>query len=259
MVGYPFYEGEDLLYYWLLTILVLGVGELSASYAENSPMPPVLPEPQEPFYLNPTIYYKPVIPYDPERCEADRRVEMKSPEDKILSEMCQSDFDNCVMQGACYVYDSLGRFRSFNYYARGVDGVPRFKDVDMRKCPFGYGMRNVCLDPYYTVAADLSIYKLGDVIFVPRLLGEIMPDGLPHDGFLVVRDAGAAIKGVGRFDFYTGFTRPFVSENTFQRLGFANSKNRFLFRMATQEEAKIVRQRTGYPHTKKIIIVPPRE
>lgn len=251
--------GDPLVFYWLLTILVWGGGGLHASEAFEPPMPPVLPEPQEPFYLNPTIYYKPIIPYDPGRCDADSRVEMKSPEDKVLADMCLKDFNNCVMQGACYVYDSAGRFRSFNYYARGEDKIPRFKEVDMRKCPFGYGMRNVCLDPYYTVAADLSLYKLGDVIFVPRLVGEIMPDGIAHDGFLVVRDAGAAIKGSGRFDFYTGFTKPFVRENTFQRLGFANINNSFPFRMATPEEAEATRQRTGYPGTKKIIVIPPRE
>lgn len=36
----------------------------------------------------------------------------------------------------------------------------------------------MCLDPYFTVAADLNFYKLGDVIFVPQFVGEVMPDGV---------------------------------------------------------------------------------
>ncbi|WP_374001210.1 3D domain-containing protein [Bdellovibrio bacteriovorus] len=237
-------------------LLVMGAKAQEAGFFEP-PMPPPLPSPVEPTFLNPTIYYKPIIKYDVDRCDDETRVEMRSPEDKVLTRLCVKDFNNCVMQGACYVHDEDGRFRSFNYYARGEDGVPRFKEVDMRKCPYGYGMRNVCLDPYHTVAADLSIYKMGDVIFVPRLEGQKMPDGTIHDGFFVVRDAGGAIKGPGRFDFYTGFTRPFVPENTFNRLGFANIKNSFPYRMATEEEAVWVRENTGYPGTKKVVLLPP--
>lgn len=220
-------------------------------------MPPPLPSPEEPTFFNPTIFYKPVIKYETTRCKEDERVVMLSPENKPMIHLCPNDFKICVMQGACYAYDELGRFRSFNYYARGADTIPRFKEDDMKKCPYGYGIRNVCLDPYHTVAADLSIYKLGDVIYVPRVVGELMPDGTTHDGFFVIRDAGAAIKGPGRFDFYTGFTKPFARENTFHRLGFADSKNSFPFRMATVNEAALTRETTGYPGTKKVIIIPP--
>lgn len=239
--------------------LVLAISlEARADDYSDAPMPPPLPEPQEPSYLNPTIYYKPIIKFDVDKCQDEVRVEMLSPEDKVLTRLCAADFNNCVMQGACYVHDEDGRFRSFNYYARGADNIPRFKEVDMRKCPYGYGMRNVCLDPYYTVAADLSIYKIGDVIYVPRLDGAVMPNGVTHDGFFVVRDAGGAIKGPGRFDFYTGFTKPYAKENTFNRMGFANIKNSFPFRMATPAEAEAARQRTGYPGTRNIVIIPPR-
>lgn len=184
---------------------------------------------------------------------------MNSPEDKLLTRMCQADFNNCVMQGACYVHDEAGRFRSFNYYARGADGIPRFKEVDLSKCPYGYGMRNACLDPYFSVAADLAVYKMGDVIFVPQIVGELMPDGEVHDGYFVIRDAGAAIKGANRFDFYTGLTRPYVPENPFHRLGFANIKNSFAFRLADEAEARSVREKRAYPRIPRVIMIPPRE
>lgn len=226
---------------------------------QTPPQPPSEPEPPKELVMNPTVYYKPVIQYDPERCEASDVSEMLSPEDKILVRMCTADFKNCLMQGSCYVHDEFGRFRSFNYFRRGADQLPRFKEVNLNKCPFGHGMRNVCLDPYYSVAADLTIYKLGDVIFVPKLVGEIMPDGEAHDGFLVVRDAGGAIKGATRFDFYTGFTTPYAKENTFHRLGFSNINNSFPFRMATAEEAQRTLDKTGYPSTKRTFQAPPRK
>ncbi|QDK36636.1 3D domain-containing protein [Bdellovibrio sp. NC01] len=207
--------------------------------------------------LNPTIYYKPTIRVDRTKCDASEITEMKSPEDKVLAVMCLRDFNNCVMQGSCFIVSEDSRMRSFNYYARGPDTIPRFVEVDIRRCPYGYGMRNTCLDPYFTVAADLKIYKLGDVIFVPRLVGQLMPDGQTHDGFLVVRDAGGGINGANRFDFFTGFYNHLARENTLARLGFGDKTNAFEFRVASEEEAKEVRDRRGYPGLKKEIIISP--
>ena len=60
----------------------------------------------------------------------------------------------------------------------------------------------MCLDPYYSVAADLDIYKLGTVVYVPSFVGVLLPSGVNHDGYFVVRDSGSSIKGYGRFDFF---------------------------------------------------------
>lgn len=226
--------------------------------ANELPIPIPLPEPQEPVFLNPTIYYKPIVSVMPLKCEELERVEMKSVENKVLTRLCPKDFQNCLMQGACYVYDESGRFRSFNYVKRGDDGKVRFGEVNTNRCPFGYGAKAICLDPYYSVAADLQYHSLGDVIFVPRLVGAVMPDGLTHDGFLVVRDKGGSIKGPHRFDFFTGFTEPYVDENTFRNLGFSEVTHSFPYRRATLEEATRVRERTGYPGIKNRILIPPR-
>lgn len=182
---------------------------------------------------------------------------MIDPQGNVLVSLCGPDFRNCLMQGACFVHDDQGRFRSFNYYARGTDDVPRFKEVDTKKCPYGFGVRNSCLDPYFTVAADLKIYKPGDVIFVPRLVGVTMPTGEVHDGFLIVRDRGAAIVGVSRFDFFTGFEGLRNPANIMVRMGFANKANKFEFRMATEEEAKSIRERQGYPGIRREVVLPP--
>ncbi|KYG62431.1 murein transglycosylase [Bdellovibrio bacteriovorus] len=214
-------------------------------------MPPVvvrpLPKPDDILFLSPTIYYKPVLSADPAQCAGTPMVELKDIEDKVLTVLCPKDHANCLMQGACYVADEWGRLRSFNYVRRGVDQLPRWGEVNTSKCPYGYGVRNVCLDPHYSVAADLDFHKLGDVIFVPRLVGVAMPDGSTHHGYLVIRDKGAAIKGPHRFDFFTGFVEPYVSANIMRKLGFSESKNSFVYRKATAEEAEMVRRYTAYP------------
>ncbi|MNL34732.1 3D domain protein [compost metagenome] len=107
------------------------------------------------------------------------------------------------------------------------------------------------------MAADLKIYKPGDVIFVPRLVGVTMPTGEVHDGFLIVRDRGAAIVGVSRFDFFTGFEGLRNPANIMVRMGFANKANKFEFRMATEEEAKAIRERQGYPGIRREVVLPP--
>jgi 3D (Asp-Asp-Asp) domain-containing protein len=227
---------------------------------EPTPTPSPTPKPTPPdgiAQLNPTIYYKPTIYLDKTTCN-NEIIDMISPEGAILISLCGRDHRNCLMQGACFVFDEEGRFRSFNYYARGADDVPRFKEVSLNKCPFGFGVRNSCLDPYYTVAADLTIYKPGDVIFVPKLVGVILPTGETHDGFFIVRDRGAAILGPFRFDFFTGFEGIRDMKNIFARLGFGNKKNSFDFRMATPEEALTIRNRQGYPGIKRQVVLPPQ-
>lgn len=224
-----------------------------------TPTPSPTPKPTPPVgiaQLNPTIYYKPTIYLDKTTCN-NEIIDMVSPDGAILISLCGRDHRNCLMQGACFVLDEDGRFRSFNYYARGADDVPRFKEVSLNKCPFGFGVRNSCLDPYYTVAADLNIYKPGDVIFVPKLVGAKIPTGEIHDGFFIVRDRGAAILGPFRFDFFTGFEGIRDMTNTFARMGFGKKSNSFDFRMATEEEAKFIRERQGYPGTKRQVVLPP--
>lgn len=214
-------------------------------------------EPEPPQYLSPTIYYKPVIKVDLSSCAETDVVGMLSPENKIMVKMCSADLKRCLLEGACYVSDDLYPLRLFNYLARNEKGEPRFKQVDLKTCPYGLGIRNTCLDPYFTVAADLKFYKLGDVIFVPLLVGVLMPDGQSHDGYFVVRDAGGAIKGPSRFDFYTGLTKPFDPNNPFYRLGFMNKENAVAFRRVTEEERKIVLKKTRFPKVRREILVPP--
>lgn len=201
--------------------------------------------PQSSDGLVPTIYFKPTIRADQTKCSSSSQREILSPEGYTLATLCDSDYKQCLMQGSCFV-EQDGVLTSYNYHST-KEGVARFIVTDLKECPFGYGVQSSCLDPFYSVAADLDVYGAGDVIFVPRLVGARLPNGQLHDGFLIIRDSGGGIKGADRFDFFTGFLDHRTKENPFARLGFGDPKNRFQFRLASKSEALAARQRRGYP------------
>jgi 3D (Asp-Asp-Asp) domain-containing protein len=227
-----------------LTILTVFAAALMTSCAASKT--------SEGIGLNPTIYYKPTVYQNEAKCTTSEMRELLSPEGKTLVSMCEKDYDNCLLQGSCFVDDGT-KVTSYNYHST-KDDVPRFIIVDTKKCPFGYGVRNICLDPFFSVAADLSIYEPGEVLFIPRLVGATLPNGEMHDGYVIVRDAGGAIKGPNRFDFFTGFLDHRQRKNTLVRLGFSDPKNRFEFRRATEEERNDVQVRRAYPGLKESVI-----
>jgi len=203
--------------------------------------------------LTPTIYYKPTVQQKNAKCSSNSLRDLLSPDGHTLATLCPDDYKSCLMQGSCFVVDGE-KVLSYNYHST-KEGVPRFIPVDLDKCPYGYGVRSSCLDPYFSVAADLKYYSPGDVIFIPRLIGAVMPNGEVHDGYLIVRDSGGGIVGEARFDFFTGFFSHLAKENTLAHLGFGDPKNRFEFRRATEEEAQEVRARRNYPGLKPKVLL----
>lgn len=195
--------------------------------------------------LTPTVYYKPTIKQADSKCSSNELRELFSPEGVSLATLCEADYKECLLQGSCFFNDGE-KTVSYNYHST-KDEVPRFTEVDLKICPFGLGVRNICLDPYFSAAADMKYHKPGDAIYIPRLVGAVMPNGEVHDGFIVIRDSGGAILGEGRFDFFTGFLDHKQRQNTFARLGLGEPKNRFEFRKATEEEARLARERRNFP------------
>lgn len=199
-------------------------------------------------YLKPTIYYQPVVNKDNLNCSSNSLRDLLSPDGRVLETICEYDYKACITQGTCTVH-SQGKITAYNYHSQ-KEGRSRFMVVDLSTCPFGYGARSTCLDPYFSVAADLNIYKLGDVIFVKKLVGVRIPTSEVHDGFLIIRDSGGGIVGPGRFDFYTGYLNYLNKANTLAQLGFGDPKNRIEYRMATPEEAQAVRLQRNFPRIK---------
>ncbi|MFM6927847.1 MAG: 3D domain-containing protein [Bdellovibrio sp.] len=195
--------------------------------------------------LIPSVYFKPIINLDVKNCDSEQMTCMYTPAGKALQRMCEKDFKRCLMEGSCFVM-KVNAVKSYNYHTR-VDGRSRFEENHSEKCPYGYGVRRSCLDPYFTVAADRRYYKPGDVIFVPKLVGLKLPGGVSHDGFLIVRDIGEKIKGPRRFDFFTGIHTHLSKNNPIANEGFADYGNRFKFRRATEKETEIVIRLRNYP------------
>ncbi len=99
------------------------------------------------------------------------------------------------------------------------------KISSMGDCPTTKGADATCLIPFISVAADLSLYNPGDIIEMPALKGKKFPllngGTFTHPGYFIVSDTGGAIKGKGRFDFFSGF------------FGIRNKKNPFGYKGAS--------------------------
>ncbi|MGZ3772843.1 MAG: 3D domain-containing protein [Pseudobdellovibrionaceae bacterium] len=195
--------------------------------------------------LTPTIYYKPTVHLNKAKCSSSALRDIKTPDDQILETVCEQDFKECLREGSCFI-ENNGKITSYNFHSI-INGEARFIEVDIKRCPYGYGVMGSCLDPYFSVAADLNYYSAGDVIFIPRLIGVVLPTGEVHNGYIIIRDSGGDISGPGRFDFFTGFLNHLSRDNPFARIGLGDLKNRFEYRIASEAEAKIVRQKRNYP------------
>lgn len=80
-----------------------------------------------------------------------------------------------------------------------VNWAGNFRYKVMKKCRYGLGVRNLCLLPFHTLAADNKVHKAGDIIYIPFVKNAKieLPDGTIHSGLFQVRDTGGAFQGVG--------------------------------------------------------------
>lgn len=205
-----------------------------------------------------SIYYIQAIDLDQD-CEIKKTI--YDTNGKPLFKVCKQNYKSCVIEGTCALIednqapaagpnlsDSINDVDLLNYVKSDKNGTPLFETVDTARCPYGLGVSNICLDPYYSVAADLNFYKAGDVIFIPQLKGLRILNNQIHSGFLIVRDRGGAIKGAHRFDFYTGFNHYTKDSNPFSDIGLSQSKNTFEYRKATVEETLAFKKIRNFPN-----------
>ncbi len=204
--------------------------------------------------ITPTIYYLPILNLDENYfCKRnDRKItiygEGKKPgEKKPITNMCRLDRRNCMMQGSCIIILNSER-KILHYYDRQEDKTPIFRLKDLGECPYGRGPSNVCLEPFYTLAADPDHHKSGDVVYIPALKGLSLPNGRIHDGFMVIRDIGGDIKGRDRFDFYTGFHHHESEANPFVGLRLADKTTNLPYTKVIDEKIKRrILSRRSYP------------
>jgi 3D (Asp-Asp-Asp) domain-containing protein len=220
----------------------------------EQPAPSPSPQPHKSGVGIGTVYYLPV--YGEKRnCSEKELSYMKDEKGKVIAQLCKDEVANCAMQGSCYYVDEEGV--SLYAYKEMVKVEvpdtkktilqPRFRlNKEFNQCPQGMGAHQVCLDPYRSVAADPKFHKIGDVIYVPKLKDQKLPNGETHDGYLIVRDTGGNIKGEGRFDFFIGFDN--YHGHLFTSLGLAQKKpGQFVYHLAPEDLAEKVRVARRFP------------
>lgn len=194
-------------------------------------------------FITPTIYYFAVINEDENQCPKDSPIVNR--EGETLISVCKSTLEVCSEEGSCGIIQN-GKKRSFNIIGH-IDGKKRYFETTQDECKFGYGVSSSCLDPFYTLAADLRIYKSGDVIFVPAIKGLVLPDGSKHSGYFIIRDKGTGIVGKGRFDFFSGFYSWRSSQNPFKKIGLGSTKTRIPYFKIRGSKAKATLKSRAFP------------
>lgn len=195
--------------------------------------------------LQPTIYFFPVFNEDKKSCETKDKRSLHGAQGVVLATVCVETLEACGLQGSCAVVQS-GKARSFNILGR-VGTQDRFFEIPAEGCRFGYGVEQSCLDPFYSLAADLIVYRPGDVIFVPAVQGTVLPNGTKHDGYFVIRDQGRGVTGRGRFDFFTGFFGWKDSRNPFSRLGLGDVNTKVPYYRIQGIKAESIRKARAFP------------
>lgn len=196
-----------------------------------------------PNFVSPTVYHIHTINSEEQKCKTSELVQILDVTNTPIALVCPNDSYQCGLQGTCII-NGLGYSVMLNFVANY-----RFSAVNTSKCPFGRGVQEICVDPFYSVAANLNQFPTGTVIYIPALKDLKLPNGKSHGGYLIVRDTGAAFNGTNpiRMDFFTGNLLAQDPNNPFTRLGFADPKSRFEFRVVTGATAQQFRASRNFP------------
>lgn len=195
--------------------------------------------------LSPTIFFHPLIQDNGVSCQGKSPVPLRGDRGQTLILVCPSTYSTCKMEGSCQI-ERKGLIYSYNY-RDSSPGYPVFMDITHDECIFGFGVQDICLDPFYSVAADMAFHKPGDVIYVPKIDGVKLPSGRVHNGFLIIRDRGGAIKGQHRFDFFTGGYKFQDPLNPFSRLGLGNKNTKFEYYKMKALSAPMIQKTRNFP------------
>lgn len=76
-----------------------------------------------------------------------------------------------------------------------------FKTLALDEHPLGAGVQGRKLEPFRSIAVDPRYIPIGATVYVPELVGVLLPDGTHHDGCLRADDMGGAIKQ-HKLDFF---------------------------------------------------------
>ncbi len=190
---------------------------------------------------------------DVNQCDESLKVNLINQNGQLIVRACKKIYTSCLMEGTCLV-SIKNKMQMLGVDGR-LFGVRRFRNITGHTCQFGCGAskdlkttyKNVCVDPFYSVAADLKIYNLGDVIYLPAVRGTKLPNGEVHEGYFIVRDNGGGINGRGRFDFFTGFFTTKSSNNPFIQLRLNDLETFPEYYLIDGSDAENIRKKRNFP------------
>ena len=219
-----------------------------------SPAAKVLTTEEKKHLATTTLYYvEQFSEADVNNCAETDKKNLLTRKNQLLVRVCKKVFDSCLMEGTCLV-SIKNKIAMLNVDGL-LNGIRRFRDITGNECKYGRGAssdskkmyKSMCVDPFYSVAADLKIYNLGDVIYLPAVRGVVLPNGEIHDGYFIVRDAGGGIEGEGRFDFFTGLYTSSTLNNPFTKLKLNGLQTFPEYVLIEGAEADQMRQQRNFP------------
>lgn len=172
--------------------------------------------------------------------DGTERTNIISTDETIIATVCTRFYRILLMEGSAILKDR-GQGRIGVNYGGKIGEERRYHLLD--RCTLGEGVRkDLCLLPYHTLATDNKIHAIGEIIYIPKARGIVLPDGTKHEGYFIVRDTGSAFTGVGaqRVDMFTGLDPDY--DNTFQRAGFHHKNPLEAFKVKGRS-ADIVKER----------------
>lgn len=195
--------------------------------------------------IKPTVYYLPqYTDQDQEKCTDAEKQNLIDENGATLAAVCPKIYQQCALQGTCEL-NFKGEKKLINIVGRKKIGLVFFEVKN--NCTQGLGVKNICLDAFYTLAADLTIYKPGQVVFIPQIIGTALPDGSLHNGFFVIRDMGYGIRGEGRFDFFSGVVHWRDKKSPFTQHKLADVNTRMDYFLVGGESMKAILQLRAFP------------
>jgi 3D (Asp-Asp-Asp) domain-containing protein len=124
-------------------------------------------------------------------------------EGNVLAKVSAPFMKRLKMEGTGRLMD--GRVVNFKDRVKKSDGT---LEIRWRICgpeaPYGFGLGDIPLVPFRSVAVDPTVIPIGSKIFIPAAKGAVLPNGDVHDGVFTAVDIGDMIKDK-KIDIFTSF------------------------------------------------------
>lgn len=149
--------------------------------------------------LRPSFYWVALEPKN----KAPKTRKLFDEDGKLIAAVSEKYYKSLLMEGTGRLTN--GKVVNFKSRSKKSDGT---WDIRWRLCPstapYGYGLNDIPLEAFKSVAVDTSVIPLGSKIYIPAAKGAKLPNGQRHDGYFTAVDIGDLIKSK-KIDIFTAF------------------------------------------------------